>query len=90
MASSHLGRDVLTFAKKFVPMQSKTLVVGGLDVLETIGKKTYDALAEGDHGLKNTIRNTGAKPNLSQVCHVGLLLSEISLGGIVPSDLHRT
>ena len=30
-------------------------------------KKTYDALAEGDHGLKEAIRKSGQKPNLSQV-----------------------
>ena len=40
------------------------VIGGGLNVLETIGKKTYDALAEGDHGLKKTLRT---KPNLSQV-----------------------
>lgn len=44
------------------------MVSSGLDVLETIGKKTYDAIAEGDHGLKKTIeRNRKNKPNLSQV-----------------------
>ncbi len=47
--------------------QGKSLVTGTLDVMETIGKKTYDVLAEGDHGLKHTIRNTTSKPNLSQV-----------------------
>lgn len=46
--------------------QGKTLVTGGLDVLESIGKTTYNVIAEGDHGLKN-IRQTGQKPNLSQV-----------------------
>ena len=40
------------------------VIGGGLTVLETIGKKTYDVIAEGDHGLKETLRN---KPNLSQV-----------------------
>lgn len=50
-------------------VQGKTLVSGGekvigggINVLESIGKKTYDAI--GDHGLKETLRN---KPNLSQV-----------------------
>ena len=47
--------------------QSKNLVSGGLDVLETIGKTTYNVIAEGDHGLKSTIKKTGQKPNLSQV-----------------------
>lgn len=44
------------------------MVNSGLDVLETIGKKTYDILTEGDHGLKATIeRNRADKPNLSKV-----------------------
>ena len=42
-------------------------MTGGLDVLETIGKKTYDAIAEGDHGLRQTIMKTREKPNLSEV-----------------------
>jgi len=42
-------------------------VTGGLDVLETIGKKTFDMLAEGDHGLKVAMeQNRKNKPNLSQ------------------------
>lgn len=45
----------------------KSLVTGGLDVLETIGKKTYDVIAEGDHGLKQTIRKSNEKINLSQL-----------------------
>ena len=49
-------------------------MTGGLDVLETIGKKTYDVIAEGDHGLKNTLRSTGNKTNLSQV-NMEILLS---------------
>jgi hypothetical protein len=46
---------------------SKKVVSSGLDVLETIGKKTYDVIAEGDHGLKKTIERTRKNnPNLSQ------------------------
>lgn len=46
---------------------SKKVVSSGLDVLETIGKKTYDVIAEGDYGLKKTIERTNKnKPNLSQ------------------------
>ncbi len=55
----------------FLMFQSKNLVTGGLDVLETIGKKTYDVLAEGDHGLKNTIKPN--KPNLSAVSTLKLI-----------------
>jgi hypothetical protein len=46
---------------------SKKVIGGGLDVLETIGRKTYDALAEGDHGLKKTLeKRRDNRPNLSQ------------------------
>ena len=50
--------------------QSKTLVTGGLDVLETIGKKTFDVINEHDPGLKKArvfLRDRGDKPNLSGV-----------------------
>lgn len=47
---------------------SKKVVSSGLDVLETIGKKTYGVLAEGDHGIKKTIElSRKNKPNLSQM-----------------------
>jgi len=49
---------------KQVQNTGASLVHGGLDVLETVGKKAYDVIAEGDHGLKNTIKTN--KVNLSQ------------------------
>lgn len=51
----------------YVCVQSKDFVHGGLDVLETLGKRTFDVLAEGDHGLKKTLGKAKEKPNLSQV-----------------------
>ena len=44
-----------------------TFVTGGLDVLETIGKTTYDVLAEGDTGLKAILMKARDKPDLSKV-----------------------
>ena len=41
-------------------------MTGGLDVLETIGKKTFNVLAE-DGGIRDQIEKRKAKPNLSQV-----------------------
>ena len=44
------------------------LVTGSLDVLETLGKKTFDAINERDPGLKKSrafLHNKGDKPNLS-------------------------
>lgn len=51
-------------------IQSKNLVTTGLDALETIGKKTFDAINERDPGLKKTrgfLADRGDKPNLSAV-----------------------
>jgi len=45
----------------------QTVVTGGLDVLEALGKKTFDVIAEGDIGLKEKIKGSGNKPVLSQV-----------------------
>ncbi|WAQ97998.1 F1142-like protein [Mya arenaria] len=53
---------------KMVENTSKNLVTGSLDVLENIGKKTFDAINERDPGLKKTrhfLLDRGDKPNLS-------------------------
>ena len=45
------------------------MIGGGIDVLEAIGRKTYDVLAEGEHGLKKTIvKSRENRPTLSQAC----------------------
>jgi len=50
-------------------LQSMKVIGGGIDVLEAIGRKTYDVLAEGEHGLKKTIvKSREHQPTLSQVC----------------------
>ncbi|ELT88444.1 hypothetical protein CAPTEDRAFT_219912 [Capitella teleta] len=56
-----------TSAVKKTGSLGKNLVTGGLGVLETIGKKTYNVLAEGDHGLKSTIQGSRQKSSLSQM-----------------------
>ena len=48
--------------------QSKKVLSSGLDVLETIGKKTYDALAEDDEVIEVGIASPGTHPTLSQAC----------------------
>jgi len=53
----------------FTVLQSLKVIGGSIDVLEAIGRKTYDVLAEGEHGLKKTIVKSRAnRPTLSQVC----------------------
>ncbi|EDM04498.1 similar to RIKEN cDNA 9030624B09 (predicted), isoform CRA_a [Rattus norvegicus] len=57
----------LKFQLKSSKQQGKSVISGGLDALEFIGKKTMDVIAEGDPGFKRTkglmIRNS----TLSQV-----------------------
>ncbi|XP_059208367.1 protein FAM114A2 [Centropristis striata] len=58
---------MLTSLTSVVQSTGKTVITGGLDALEFIGKKTMDVIAEGDPGFKKTkglmIRNS----TLSQV-----------------------
>uniref|UniRef100_A0A8C2ZJN0 Family with sequence similarity 114 member A2 n=1 Tax=Cyclopterus lumpus TaxID=8103 RepID=A0A8C2ZJN0_CYCLU len=50
-----------------VHSQGKTMITGGLDALEFIGKKTMDVIAEGDPGFKKTKRLMIRNSTLSQV-----------------------
>ncbi|XP_048777231.2 protein FAM114A2-like isoform X3 [Ostrea edulis] len=53
-----------------VQKSSKTLVTGGLDVLETIGKKTFEVIKDHDPGLSRTkefLFDKSDKPSLSQL-----------------------
>lgn len=52
-----------------VQTTSQGLVSGGLDALETIGKKTMEVLSEGDPGLakKRALLGVGEAPTLSQL-----------------------
>ncbi|CAG9820134.1 unnamed protein product [Phaedon cochleariae] len=55
---------------KFVEHTGNKVINGGLDTLETIGKKTMEVLQEGDPGLKNKrafLKLDQDKPVLSQV-----------------------
>ncbi|KPP63369.1 protein FAM114A2-like [Scleropages formosus] len=50
-----------------VQSTGKTVITGGLDALEFIGKKTMDVLAEGDPGFKRTKGLMNRTTTLSQV-----------------------
>ncbi|XP_012274635.1 protein FAM114A2 [Orussus abietinus] len=55
---------------KLVESTSSKVITGGLDTLETIGKKTMEVLQEGDPGLKKKrafFLNEDEKPNLSKI-----------------------
>lgn len=60
----------VTNITKFVESTSTKVIAGGLDTLETIGKKTMEVLQEGDPGLKKKrafLKLDQDKPILSQI-----------------------
>jgi hypothetical protein len=63
---SHLMSGVSSITRLVETTGSKVLT-GGLDTLETIGKKTMEVLQEGDPGLKKKRALFSGKPVLSQV-----------------------
>ena len=54
------------------------MLLGGLDTLELIGRKTMDVLQDGDPGLrKKRAFLSNKKPNLSAVCNIIFLINYI-------------
>ncbi|RVE64256.1 hypothetical protein OJAV_G00144730 [Oryzias javanicus] len=58
---------VLSSLSSVVQTTGKTVISGGLDALEFIGKKTMDVIAEGDPGFKRTKGLMSGSATLSQV-----------------------
>ncbi|NWI69198.1 F1142 protein, partial [Todus mexicanus] len=58
---------VLSTISTAVQSTGKTVISGGLDALEFIGKKTMDVIAEGDPGFKKTKGLMNRTSTLSQV-----------------------
>ncbi|XP_010732824.2 protein FAM114A2 [Larimichthys crocea] len=58
---------MLTSLTSVVQSTGKTVITGGLDALEFIGKKTMDVIAEGDPGFKKTKGLINRNSTLSQV-----------------------
>ncbi|KAF5894432.1 protein FAM, partial [Clarias magur] len=65
LSSSSMG--MLSSLSSVVQSTSKTVISGGLDALEFIGKKTMDVIAEGDPGFKRTKGLVNRTSTLSQV-----------------------
>ncbi|KAI5620201.1 protein FAM114A2, partial [Silurus asotus] len=65
LSSSSMG--MLSSLSSAVQNTSKTVISGGLDALEFIGKKTMDVIAEGDPGFKKTKGLMNRSSTLSQV-----------------------
>ncbi|XP_060912130.1 protein FAM114A2 [Labrus mixtus] len=72
-----------------VQSTGKTVITGGLDALEFIGKKTMDVIAEGDPGFKKTkglmIRNA----TLSQVLREAKEREELQTAEVEGSDSEK-
>ncbi|KAM9333170.1 protein FAM114A2 isoform 1-T4 [Pholidichthys leucotaenia] len=58
---------MLSSLSSVVQSTGKTVITGGLDALEFIGKKTMDVIAEGDPGFKKTKGLMNRHATLSQV-----------------------
>ncbi|MED6281494.1 hypothetical protein CHARACLAT_022188 [Characodon lateralis] len=67
--SSPMGSamGMLSSLTSVVQTTGKTVITGGLDALEFIGKKTMDVIAEGDPGFKKTKGLINRNVTLSQV-----------------------
>lgn len=63
-------KEAVTKTSNIVQSTSKNLVTGGIDVLETVGKKAFDFIEDHDPGIhksKEVLFDRGDKPNLSQI-----------------------
>jgi hypothetical protein len=58
---------------RLVETTGNRVLTGGLDTLETIGKKTMEVLQEGDPGLKKKRALFADRIVLSQVLHICVL-----------------
>lgn len=61
---------------KIVESTGSKIISGGLDTLETVGKKTLEVLQDGDPGLRKKralFFQNSEKINLSQVHHICML-----------------
>lgn len=66
-AAMESAMGMLSSLTSVVQNTGKTVITGGLDALEFIGKKTMDVIAEGDPGFKKTKGLMNRNATLSQV-----------------------
>ncbi|XP_012585444.1 PREDICTED: protein FAM114A2 [Condylura cristata] len=67
----------------------RSVISGGLDALEFIGKKTMDVIAEGDPGFKRTKGLMYRGATLSQVLREAKEKEELSMSGAVAVETDR-
>ncbi|CAH2276119.1 FAM114A2 [Pelobates cultripes] len=76
----------LTSISTAVQSTGKTVLTGGLDALEFIGKKTMDVIAEGDPGFKKTKGLMNRNSTLSQVLREAKEREEQRVSGAVEAE----
>ncbi|XP_027886594.1 protein FAM114A2 [Xiphophorus couchianus] len=72
-----------------VQTTGKTVITGGLDALEFIGKKTMDVIAEGDPGFKKTKGLMNRNASLSQVLREAKEREELQTAKKESSDTEK-
>ncbi|XP_031163875.1 protein FAM114A2 isoform X2 [Sander lucioperca] len=86
-AGSAMG--MLSSLTSVVQSTGKTMITGGLDALEFIGKKTMDVIAEGDPGFKKTKGLMNRNSTLSQVLREAKEREELQTAEKESSDSHK-
>ncbi|XP_028668766.2 protein FAM114A2 [Erpetoichthys calabaricus] len=89
--TSHIGGAIGMFSSLTNVVQStgKTVLSGGLDALEFIGKKTMDVIAEGDPGFKKTKGLMLRTSTLSEVLREAKEREEQQTSHLVDTDTTR-
>ncbi|XP_040908144.1 protein FAM114A2 [Toxotes jaculatrix] len=80
---------MLSSLTSVVQSTGKTVITGGLDALEFIGKKTMDVIAEGDPGFKKTKGLMNRNSTLSQVLREAKEREELQTAEKESSDCEK-
>nr|XP_023700674.1 protein FAM114A2 [Paramormyrops kingsleyae] len=80
---------MLSSLSSVVQSTGKTVITGGLDALEFIGKKTMDVIAEGDPGFKRTKGLMNRTSTLSQVLREAKEREEMETSEEVSTDMDK-
>lgn len=80
---------MLSSLTSVVQSTGKTVITGGLDALEFIGKKTMDVIAEGDPGFKKTKGLMNRNATLSQVLREAKEREELQTAEAEGSDSEK-
>ncbi|KAF1378164.1 hypothetical protein PFLUV_G00187550 [Perca fluviatilis] len=89
LAAAGSAMGMLSSLTSVVQSTGKTMITGGLDALEFIGKKTMDVIAEGDPGFKKTKGLMNRNSTLSQVLREAKEREELQTAEKESSDSHK-